>query len=333
MSNINNLINNNIDIKEKKYALILGETPSEGARSPDLWKKAYKRINKDTKMYPADINPKNLSKVLSFLKKSNDYIGGSVTAPFKEKVIKFLDKVDNDSKRIGSVNTIIKKKNLLIGFNTDYLGCLETLKKIPLKKENNILIIGCGGAGKACIIASLNYYKDCNFFVFNRNIKKIKIFIKKIKTKNNRVKIIKNYKQLLELKKIHLVINTSSAGFNSWININNKYLNLKFFTPFCNLSKIKMTKTKDSIGFQRANRQIITNSISNANNFYENNKSVSVFDIIYNPKKTLLLKLSKINRNKLFNGLLMNLMQAVQGFMLVNKVKSISKIKIYKAMK
>ena len=81
MNNINNLINNNVDIKEKKYALILGEVPSKGARSPALWNKAYKKINKNIKMYPADISPKNLSKVLNFLKKSNNYIGGSVTAP------------------------------------------------------------------------------------------------------------------------------------------------------------------------------------------------------------------------------------------------------------
>ena len=332
MNNINNLINNNVDIKEKKYALILGEVPSKGARSPALWNKAYKKINKNIKMYPADISPKNLSKVLNFLKKSNNYIGGSVTAPYKEKIIKFLDKIDKDSKKIGSINTIIKKKKKLLGFNTDYLGCLETLKNIPLKKKN-ILIIGCGGAGKACIVAALNHYKDCNFFIFNRNLKKIKIFIKEIKIKHNRVNVLKNYEQLLGLKKMNLVINTSSVGFNSWINRKNKYLNLKFFSPLCDLRKIKMTKTKNSNNFQKINKKIITNSISNTAYFYKNNKTAFVFDIIYNPQKTLLLKLSEFNRNKLFNGLLMNLMQAVQGFMLVNKVKSLNKVKIYKAMK
>ena len=40
-------------------------------------------------MYPADISPKNLSKVLKFLKRDQGYIGGSVTTPFKEKAINF----------------------------------------------------------------------------------------------------------------------------------------------------------------------------------------------------------------------------------------------------
>ena len=153
-----------------------------------------------------------------------------------------------------------------MGFNTDYLGCLETLKNIPLKKKN-ILIIGCGGAGKACIVAALNHYKDCNFFIFNRNLKKIKIFIKEIKIKHNRVNVLKNYEQLLGLKKMNLVINTSSVGFNSWINRKNKYLNLKFFSPLCDLRKIKMialltllcptlTRSNDFFDCEQASRQI-----------------------------------------------------------------------------
>ena len=132
---------------------------------------------------------------------------------------------------------------------------------------------------------------------------------------------------------MNLVINTSSVGFNSWIERKNKYMNLKFFSPFCNLDKIKMTKTKDYLNFQKINKKIIANSIGNTAYFYKNNKTASVFDIIYNPQETLLLKLSEFNRNRLFNGLLMNLMQAVQGFMLVNKVHNLNKVKIYKAMK
>ena len=105
-----NYLNNNILIKEKKFALILGETPSQGARSPKLWNKVYKKLNKKIKMYPADISFKNLSKVIKHLKKNNNFLGGSVTMPYKEEIIRYLDNVDNNSKKIGSVNTIIKKK-------------------------------------------------------------------------------------------------------------------------------------------------------------------------------------------------------------------------------
>ncbi len=163
---LNNYLNNNILIKEKKFALILGETPSEGARSPKLWNKVYNKIKKKIKMYPADISYNNLSKVMKHLKKNNNFLGGSVTMPYKEKVIRYLDIVDKNSKKIGSVNTIVKKKNKLIGFNTDYFGSLETLKKIKIKKKSSILIIGCGGAGKSVITSVLNQFKGYNFFFF-----------------------------------------------------------------------------------------------------------------------------------------------------------------------
>ena len=100
-------LTNNILIKEKKFALILGENPSRGARSPKLWNKVYKNFKKNIKMYPADINQAKLSKVIKYLKKNNNFIGGSVTMPYKEEIIRYLDNVDKNSKKIGSVNTII----------------------------------------------------------------------------------------------------------------------------------------------------------------------------------------------------------------------------------
>jgi shikimate dehydrogenase len=327
------LINNKLTIEETKYALILGETPSKGARSPTLWNKAYKKINKNIKMYPADISPKNLSKVLKFLKRDQGYIGGSVTTPFKEKAINFLDKVDLNSRKIGSINTIVKSKNKLFGFNTDYLGALETLKKIHLKNKNNILILGCGGAGKACIIAALNNYKNCNFFFHNRDSKKLITFVKKLKIKKHKFIIIKTYKDLLKVKKLDLIINTTSVGFNSWIKKNKGFINLKFFTPLTYLNKLKIITTQNNQIFKRANKKIIQININKSREFYLNNKKAQLLDIIYNPKKTEFLRLSKFNSKKLFNGLLMNLSQAVQSFMLVNKIKTKEKKYILKAMK
>ena len=42
------LIENKINIKKaSKFAFIIGEKPSSGARSPVLWNKAYRFLNKD----------------------------------------------------------------------------------------------------------------------------------------------------------------------------------------------------------------------------------------------------------------------------------------------
>tara|TARA_Y100001970_G_C14243249_1_gene866242 strand:+ start:3325 stop:4314 length:990 start_codon:yes stop_codon:yes gene_type:complete len=315
-----NYLNNNILIKEKKFALILGETPSQGARSPKLWNKVYKKLNKKIKMYPADISFKNLSKVIKHLKKNNNFLGGSVTMPYKEEIIRYLDNVDNNSKKIGSVNTIIKKKNKLIGFNTDYYGSLDTLKNLKISKSSGILIIGCGGAGKSTIASVLNFFKGYKYFFFNRNTNKLKKFLNKFKDREN-INIIRNYNQLLRLNNIGLIINTSSVGFNSWIKKNYKFYNLKFFSPLSKISKIKFIKSKNSKLFQKLNKFQIKKNEKITKNFINNNSSIKIFDIIYNPLATKLMHSNKIKSNNI-NGLKMNLMQAVKGFMLVNNIKN-----------
>ncbi len=74
----------------------------------------------------------------------------NVTVPYKEKVIKYLDSLSSLSKRIGAVNTVIKKKGKLIGYNTDYFGFYQTLKKSKIEvKDKTVLILGNGGASKA----------------------------------------------------------------------------------------------------------------------------------------------------------------------------------------
>lgn len=78
--------------------------------------------------------------------------GLNVTIPFKESVIPFLDKVSDEAKAIGAVNTL-KFKHLpsglyVEGFNTDALG-FETSVKHCLSKHKNALVLGTGGAAKA----------------------------------------------------------------------------------------------------------------------------------------------------------------------------------------
>ena len=64
------LIENKLNVKKgSKFALIIGEKPSSGARSPVLWNKAYKFLNKNSRMYPADVKGKKLKKLVFCLKK------------------------------------------------------------------------------------------------------------------------------------------------------------------------------------------------------------------------------------------------------------------------
>jgi shikimate 5-dehydrogenase len=54
---------------------------------------------------------------------------------------------------------------------------------------------------------------------------------------------------------------------------------------------------------------------------------MEIFDIIYNPEKTKLLKFAELYGNKIYNGLEMNLFQAIKSFMIVNKSNNSNFIK------
>ncbi len=332
MRQINKLISNNINEKSGKFALIIGSSPSKGARSPSLWNKAYKHFKIKSKMFPADINKKNLEKLCNHLKKNKNFLGSSVTIPHKEIIINYLDKIDINAKNIGSVNTFVKIKNKLVGYNTDYYGSLFSLKKCKLKKsKNKILVLGCGGAGKACIASVINYFNNSEIIFFNRNQKKLEFFLKNFKNKNkNKLKQINKYIQIKKYKNINLILNTTSIGFDTWFKDNNK----KFFLKnYCPLSKVQFVsiKNKNEEIFVEKNRSNIIKNVTESFNILRNLKNVMIFDIIYSPKETILIKLSKLFGFKIMNGLNMNLIQAVEGFKIVNS-SNLSKEKILKAM-
>ncbi len=323
-TNLNKYISNKLKFRHKKFALIIGASPSFGARSPVLWNKVYKRQKIKCEMYPADVQENNLKNLVNLLKNDNRFLGGSVTIPYKEKIIKYLDSVDTNSKKINAINTIIKSNKKLFGINTDYLAFSQSLKKFKLKNKDSILFLGAGGAGKAGIISILKNYKKNKKFFFNRKKQKLKKIFKKNKEKN--IKIINNYKQLKKIKNISLLINATSVGFDSWIKKKGGYINLKYFSPLSSISKISTVEKKDEKLFVKKNIKLINKNITESFNFFKRNPKSSVFDVIYLPNKTILIELAGNYQSVTLNGLDMNLNQAVIAFSKVNRFGLIKKI-------
>ncbi len=79
--------------------------------------------------------------------------GLSVTIPYKEKIIPYLDELDDVAQKVGAVNAIqisIKNnKTYLKGFNTDVIGFEKTLRPLLEPHHQQALILGSGGASKA----------------------------------------------------------------------------------------------------------------------------------------------------------------------------------------
>ncbi|MDC1279620.1 shikimate dehydrogenase [Flavobacteriaceae bacterium] len=81
--------------------------------------------------------------------------GLNVTIPYKEEIIELVNKIDPIAKKIGAINTIkIHDKDIIEGYNTDYVGFVMSLKNI-ISNQKKALVLGTGGASKA-IIFGLN---------------------------------------------------------------------------------------------------------------------------------------------------------------------------------
>jgi shikimate dehydrogenase len=88
------------------------------------------------------------------LKAHTDFAGLNVTIPYKERIIPFLDELDETAKAVGAVNTIKFMKDpdgklWLEGYNTDVYGFENSLNPYLSDYHRNALILGTGGASKA----------------------------------------------------------------------------------------------------------------------------------------------------------------------------------------
>jgi len=101
----------------------------------------------------AEYSAYSLEKIEEFvaLTEKKPFKGINVTIPYKEKVIHFLDEIDNIANEIGAVNTIKFVDGKTIGYNTDVYGFELSLLDLITSTENvqGALILGSGGASKA----------------------------------------------------------------------------------------------------------------------------------------------------------------------------------------
>jgi 3-dehydroquinate dehydratase/shikimate dehydrogenase len=80
--------------------------------------------------------------------------GFSVTLPHKERILRFLHRCDPLAERIGAVNTVVVRSGgKLHGYNTDYVGVLQTLERRIKLRGSRVLIVGAGGAARAVAFA------------------------------------------------------------------------------------------------------------------------------------------------------------------------------------
>lgn len=86
--------------------------------------------------------------LLSFLESEDCFSmkGFNLTMPHKQDVMPHLQYIDRDAKIFDAVNTVKVDGTQLLGYNTDGMGCLRAIEEKGYKcKDKNIIILGAGG--------------------------------------------------------------------------------------------------------------------------------------------------------------------------------------------
>lgn len=210
--------------------------------------------------------------------KSNNYDGVNVTIPIKVPITLFLDSFDKVSNLAGSVNTIkFSKEGTMTGYNTDVLGFYQAIPNSmrPELEGKKIAVLGAGGAARAIVIA-LVQLKVASIDFYVRNIVNAHDFVETVRTACPNLNInLKQFQSMGDLSEYAMLVNTTPVGM---IN--------------------------KSMGISPVPERLISTLKPNA----------IVYDIVYNPIKTELLRLAQKHGLRTIAGLDMLVYQAQKSF-------------------
>ncbi len=138
------------------------------SKSPQLFRSVFKGMGIDA--FYTRIRPQSASDILEVISDLN-ISGANVTAPFKEELIGLLGSLSPEAKAIGAVNTIVNSHGVLTGYNTDWIGVVQSLTEAGVTVEGSrCLVLGAGGAARAAAYGLVR--TGAKVFVANRTFEK-----------------------------------------------------------------------------------------------------------------------------------------------------------------
>jgi shikimate dehydrogenase len=150
-----------------------------------------------------------LKEFVEMVRKDEDVVGFNITIPYKEDILEFCDEVSEDVRIIKAANTVKKEDGKLLAYNTDWIGFKRSLEDRGVDvKDKKILVLGSGGAAKACIYG-LYRMGAKEVFVTNRTYEKAE----KLKEVFQDILKILPVEWLRRYEfKYDIIINTTSVG-------------------------------------------------------------------------------------------------------------------------
>ena len=127
---------------------IIGK-PLQHSLSPKIQNRLFQQHKLPYIYLPFCLEEKHLKNLREVMRLC-DIWGLNVTAPYKIKVLRYLDNLDKSAKEAGATNTIVRRGDKLIGYNTDGAGWWQSMKENTNfnPKGSFAIIIGAGGAAR-----------------------------------------------------------------------------------------------------------------------------------------------------------------------------------------
>lgn len=243
--------------------------------SPAIHTAAFKALDLPFLYGVFDVAPEFLAPLIGSMRRSG-YAGANVTIPHKQAVIPLLDDVHDDAATLGAVNVIVNRNGKLIGYNTDMLAIKHVLEPSGEKLRNSsVVILGAGGGARAAVYAVSKFFSPRSVLVYNRSTDRAE-------------KMTRDFRKIfpkIAYERIPDPERLTTALAESVLIMNATSVGMK---P--NVDALPLPGT---ITF--SNQQII-------------------FDIIYNPVETALLRLARVHGVQTINGVEMFLRQAAYAF-------------------
>jgi len=123
--------------------------PIEHSLSPVIMNTALRRENVNGVYLP--LHAKTLKDLIHCVREIPLH-GLSITMPYKQAILPYLDNTDAHTAKIGACNTVVRgQEGKLYGFNTDIAGVLRPLEQRLSIENAKVLVLGAGGAARAAV--------------------------------------------------------------------------------------------------------------------------------------------------------------------------------------
>ena len=165
------------DITTKTQLFGIAGWPLPRTASPVIYNAGFHKQSMDSVYIP--VRSPSISEALNFCEKLG-FKGLSVTVPFKESVLYYLNEHSPEVVQIGACNSLVRRNNKWTGYNTDAVGfrrALEDFLGSMSLKRKKVAVIGAGGAAKAIVYALKQMgAKVC---IFNRTLEHAQVIAEK----------------------------------------------------------------------------------------------------------------------------------------------------------